>query len=114
MKSHIDWNEIVPRLPVGLQQTLYLEAVKMVSNGATSDDPAERKRAYSREWYHKNKHRYKKVYIGSGTARKWTPEKIEEVRAYYKEHGHTASLKQFGISSSMLAKWKINKASTAA
>lgn len=107
MKSHIDWNELVPRLPPGLQQTLYLEAVKMVTNGGALDDMAERKRAYARAWWRANKKRYSRKYKKIGRQRKWTDEKIAKVRDYYKAHGHTPTLEHYGISSSMLSKWGI-------
>lgn len=116
MKSHIDWNEIVPRLPVGLQQTLYLEAVKMVSNGLTRT--AEEKREYARRYYHENREvirrrRNTKTPI-TGRPRKWTPEKVEEIRAYYKEHGFSGTLAHFKVSSSMLSKWGIKGGATKA
>jgi hypothetical protein len=69
MKSQIDWNEIIPKLGEGLQQTLYLEAVRLITSGAqgrangtapaSGESALERKRRWAREWYRANRGKFK-------------------------------------------------------
>jgi hypothetical protein len=41
LRSTIDWNELVPRLPKGLRDTLFLEAVTMLSGEAPETAPIQ-------------------------------------------------------------------------
>jgi hypothetical protein len=82
MKSHIDWNEIVPRLPAGLQQTLYLEAVGLVTNGAASAPNGARRKI-----------------------RRWTPKQKASALKYLKRHTAAETARHYDISSGLLHTW---------
>lgn len=98
MKSQIDWNEIVPRLGAGLQQTLYLEAVKLITNRE------EHKRDYAREYYRRSKSpAFKARRIKS--RRLWTDAMKRRVVAMYGAEGYTATCSKHRISGSMLNRW---------
>lgn len=45
MRSTIDWNEIVPRLTKGIRDTLFLEAITMLSAECPQTEPIARVRA---------------------------------------------------------------------
>lgn len=99
MKSQIDWNEIVPRLAAGLQQTLFLEAVKLVTSRA------EKKRDYAREYYRRQQSpNFKPRHVTR--RRLWTEAKKRRVVADYEAHGYTAALDKHRISGSMLNRWR--------
>ena len=96
MKSKIDWNEIVPRLGVGLQQTLYLEAVKMIS--ARREAARDYQREYAR--------RQGIPAPEKGSRRVWTAAMKRRVIAYYRVNGYTQALLKHRISGSMLNRWR--------
>src|SRR5262245_42617232 len=55
MKSLIDWNELIPKLPKKVRDDLYLEAVTYLSEGGKSREPKveekrEKKSAKRRIW----------------------------------------------------------------
>lgn len=97
MQSRIDWNEIVPRLDAGLRQTLYLEAVKLISERGESR--VKYQRDYQAEYYRRTKKTIKRH-------RTWTPAAKRRVVEYYKQHGWTATIDKYDISSSMIGRWK--------
>ena len=119
MKSQIDWNEVVLKLSPGLQQTLYLEAVKIISeesraelrkrsgrgpNGAYLSTPAQRD--YARDYMRRRRANGARLTNRKvGKPRHWTDEKKAEVLALYKKEGYSAVMDKYKISSSMLSRW---------
>lgn len=53
MKSMIDWNEIIPRLPKQKRDDLYLEAITLLSRldeESTPKEMSKKRRGHIREW----------------------------------------------------------------
>lgn len=45
MKSIIDWNELIPRLPKKMRDDIYLEAVAILSEDDSKEEPVHRKKS---------------------------------------------------------------------